>query len=82
MSGLSRDEEKLTFFGEDKGTIYQRLVTLLHRELHRADEALAYVERARSRVFLELLARGQISVAQKVRTEAPLSFPGIIELLT
>jgi len=27
---LSLDEEKLTFFGEDKGTIYTRLITLLH----------------------------------------------------
>jgi len=61
---LSRDEEKLTFFGEDKGTIYARLVRLLHAELKHDAEALVYVERARSRLFLEQLALPLVEMDQ------------------
>jgi len=55
---LSRDEEKLTFFGEDRGAIYTRLVRLLCTELKRGARALAYAERERSRIFSESMAIG------------------------
>jgi tetratricopeptide (TPR) repeat protein len=74
---LSRDEEKLTFFGEDKGTIYARLVRLLHADLKQDAEALAYVERARSRLFLEQLAL----LAAEMDRVKPLSYEQICHYL-
>jgi tetratricopeptide (TPR) repeat protein len=75
---LSQDDEKLTFFGEDKETIYARLVVLFHAELGHEARALEYVERARSRLFLDQLA---FLVAQIGQTE-PLSYKEILHYLS
>ena len=74
---LNLDEEKLTFFGEDKGALYVHLVKLLHAELKRAAEALEYVERARSRLFLDQLAL----MSTGRRETAPLEYEQIRECL-
>jgi tetratricopeptide (TPR) repeat protein len=78
---LQRDIEKLTFFGEDKGAIYSGLVLLLHRELQEEAEALDYVERARSRLFLDILERAGLRDAQESSLGRPLGFQELTSLL-
>jgi len=58
---LRRDEERLSFFGSSKGNVYALLIAILHDYLKRDSEALEYVERSRSRAFLDVLeAKGLI----------------------
>jgi len=56
--GLSEDEAKVGFLG-DKGDAYERMVLLCHK-MGRIAEAFEFVERAKSRALLDLLADTKI----------------------
>jgi hypothetical protein len=63
---LALEEHKIGFLRGGKTTIYQSMVQLLWRPMGRAGEALAYAERARSRVLLELLATTPLTPPPRV----------------
>jgi tetratricopeptide (TPR) repeat protein len=54
---LVEDPEKIGFFNEQKMEVYKRIINVCHFTLSEAKEAFNYVERARSRAFLDLLER-------------------------
>ncbi|MEI8175090.1 MAG: hypothetical protein WCG28_04025, partial [bacterium] len=77
---LRRDEERLSFFGSSKGNVYALLIAILHDYLKRDSEALEYVERSRSRAFLDVLeARGLILPEEE--EGKPLYFQEVLKLL-
>lgn len=66
---LGGEEEKAGFF-QDKVEVYKKQIALLldsrfkDTNSHNAAEAFHYVERARARAFLDLLAEGRVDVEQ------------------
>lgn len=61
------EQEQQQFF-EDKVTPYHSMVALLVRE-NKAGEALAYAERAKGRVLLDVLRSGKINIAKSLTAQ-------------
>ncbi len=77
---LFQDTERLSFFGEGKGHIYARLIIMLHKELQQDADALNYVERSRSRAFLDVLEAKGLILPEGGEGE-PLCFQELVGLL-
>lgn len=77
---LRQDEERLSFFGAPKGNVYALLIAILHDYLKRSNEALEYVERSRSRAFLDVLEAKGLTLPEGGEGE-PLRFQELVGLL-
>ena len=75
--------DRISFFGAGKPTLYRRIVTLLVVDLYQLTEAFHYVERSRSRAFLDLLAQGTSAAVAggKLDGDVPLPYLRVRELL-
>ena len=65
---LGGGEQGQQGFFEGKILPYQRMVDLLVAE-HKPDEALAFAERAKARVLLDVLSSGRINITKAMTTE-------------
>jgi len=54
------------YFSTARMVAYQQIVLLLHREFGRSGEALEYVERSRSRAFLDQLGQTALAVPRNI----------------
>jgi CHAT domain-containing protein len=62
-SQIAGGEQQQEQYFENKGSPYQGMVELLVSQ-HKDDEALAYAERAKARVLLDVLRSGKVSIAK------------------
>lgn len=76
---LRQHEERLSFFGEKKPGVYVQLVELLHSKLGFEGEALEYVERAKSRSFLDLLQQQNVHITTESEGK-PVRFEEVVSL--
>ncbi len=68
MRGKFTDPSLKALFMEDKLRIYERMIQLLYK-MQRTPEALHYLERARARVMLDMLAEKALSSKNKEENE-------------
>ncbi|MBP8980225.1 MAG: CHAT domain-containing protein [Syntrophobacterales bacterium] len=61
------ESQRITFFGKQQ-TLYERLINLLIR-MNQPEAALEYVERAKSRAFIDILGGGRLRLKTKAQTE-------------
>jgi len=81
MRGRLIEEPQRIDFLADRLAPYRRLTLLLSHHLARPAQALEYVERARSRTFLDLLERAGLHASPEAGTGEPLRFQELIGLL-
>jgi tetratricopeptide (TPR) repeat protein len=81
IRGRLMEEFQRIDFLADRLAPYRRLVLLLSHHLARPGQALDYVERARSRTFLDLLEPSNLQVSPLAGAGEPLSFQELIRLL-
>jgi tetratricopeptide (TPR) repeat protein len=79
---LVDESNRISFFGAGKPALYNRIVLLFTYELHRLSDAFAYVERSRSRAFVDLLSTAMMNVsAEQTGTQIISSFDQVHRLL-
>lgn len=65
--GLILEEQKISFLrARGRENVYDKIISALHTELKRDKEALEFVERAKSRAFLDLLRYVDLPAPQNV----------------
>ena len=68
MRAKFADPSLKTIFMKDKSRVYERMIQLLYK-MQRTPEALHYLERARARVMLDMLAEKNLSSKHKEENE-------------
>jgi CHAT domain-containing protein len=68
MRGKFTDPSLKTLFMKEKSSVYERMIKLLYK-MQRAPEALHYLERAKARIMLDMLAEKTLSSKNKEENE-------------
>ncbi len=79
---LVDESDRISFFGFGNPALYSRIVSLFAYQLHRPVDAFLYVERSRSRAFVDLLSSSLLNIsADQASPQGMGSFEDVCSLL-